>query len=85
MRDVDALRSRRMKYLALSLLAVALVLAAIAFWWWQSLPDERAADPALVPGAVVALSAQDLAAAYDEDAVAADLKCGDNTVKVPGR
>ena len=76
-------RSGRLKYIATALLALALLLGLVAFWWWNR-PVEQKAPAATLPGTVVHISATELAAAYDEDPVTAGTRFGDNSLKVTG-
>lgn len=75
-----ATNPRRMKRVAVIAVGLALILLVLVLLWYNSTPPAGSAATL----EEVAVTASDLSAAYDRDAVAADLKYGDRTLQVTG-
>ena len=71
--------TRKARPLILAALAVVLLAAAIALYRWYSAPEVQSS------GTIIEVTAPDLAAAYAEDPVGADIQYGYSPLQVSGR
>ena len=77
-------RSRGIRRVAILLFLLALLLLLILAYRWSRI-EERSPAAAAAAAGPIAVTADELAAAYDKDAVAADLRFDGRLVRVTGR